>query len=136
MSAENIRRRLVVKLNGTPEVAYIDNIAKFLIQQEEEKKTQVKIIARSKKSDTLEFNFENGEAYELYNFVDPLEGKPKPANYKPPEIAIRKLEKAIVDESDSGDFTIVHFIMLVIFMGLIALSGVIVWFLYNFRHEN
>ena len=136
MSAEHIRRRLVVKLGGKPEAVYIDKIGKFLLQQEQEKNAQIQVITRSKrKADTLEFNFDNGDAYELFNYVDPFRDKPKPSNYQPPEIQARKIETEIVDEPDSPSFGIAHFILWVLFAGLFFLSLMITWLIYNFKIE-
>jgi hypothetical protein len=128
MSAEHIRRRLVVRLGGKPEAVYIDKIGKVLLQFEQSKKIQIDIITRSKKkADTLEFSLANGEAYELSNYIDPLRDKPKKPDYKPPEIRIDKLEKVIVDEPDDAPFTIMNFILWAVFMGLVALSGMATW---------
>ncbi|GBU24068.1 hypothetical protein R83H12_00694 [Fibrobacteria bacterium R8-3-H12] len=135
MSAEHIRRRLVVKLGGKPDAVYIDKISEFLQQQEKAKKAEVQIITRSKKKNTLEYSFDNGEMYELYNYVDPLQDKPKPKDYKPPEIQTHPVDK-IEEGLDSGPFTIVDFVMWAVYMGLVALSAMLAWLIYNFKYES
>ena len=46
MSAENIRRRLVVKLGGKPDAVYIDKISNYLQEHEKAKKVEVQLITR------------------------------------------------------------------------------------------
>jgi hypothetical protein len=137
MSAENIRRRLVVKLGGKPDAVYIDKIGKFLLQQEEKKKVEIQIITRSKSTpNALIFKFNNGETYELYDYVDPLMDKPKPKDYKPPEIKMREAEVEVVDDGDDTPFTIAHFVLWTLFLGLIFLSAMLAWIIYNFQYEH
>ncbi len=135
MSAEHIRRRLVVKLGGKPDAVYIDKISEFLQQQEKSKKAEVDIITHSKKKNTLVFSLDNGEMYELYNYVDPLQDKPKPKDYKPPEIQIHPVDK-IEEGVDSGPFTIVDFVLWSVYAGLAALSAMLAWIIYTFKFED
>jgi hypothetical protein len=124
-------------MGGKPEAVYINKICNFLIQQEKDKNSQINVINRSKKkANTLEFSFENGEVYELYDYFDPFKDKAKkPPDYKPPEIQISKMEETIIeDDSDSSamQFTIVHFVLLTVAVGLLCLSGLITWILCTF----
>jgi len=135
MSAENIRRRLVMKLGGKPDAEYIDKISEFLQQQEKTKKAEVQIIIRSKKKNTLVFSLDNGEMYELYNYADPPKDRPTPKGEKPPEIQIRKIDK-MEEDSDSGPFTIVDFVLWSVYMGLATLSAMAAWLLYNYKFET
>jgi len=135
MSAENIRRRLVVKLGGKPDAAYIDKLSEFLQQQEKTKQSEVQIITHSKKKNTLIFTLDNGEIYELYNYADPPKDRPTPKGEKPPEIQIRKIDKMEEEEVDYGPFTIVDFVIWSLYMGLAVLSAMIAWLLYNFNFE-
>ena len=136
MSAEFIRRKLVIRMGGKPEAVYINKINNFLVKQEKDKNSQIIAINRSKKkANTLEFSFENGEAYELYDFVDPFKDKAKkPPDYKPPEIQIRKIEEIVVDEADetSIEFTIFHFMLLTLGLGMFCLSGLVIWLIFAF----
>jgi len=134
MSAENIRRRLVVKLGGKPDAVYIDKLSDYLQQQEKTKQAEVQLITRSRKKNTLIFTLDNGEMYELYNYADPPKDRPIPKGEKPPEIQIRKVDK-IEEEVDSGPFTIVDFVIWSIYAGLVALSAMLAWLLYNFKFE-
>jgi hypothetical protein len=134
MSAENIRRRLVMKLGGKPDAAYIDKISEFLQKQEKTSEAEVQIITRSKKKNTLIFTLDNGEMYELYNYADPPKDRPVIKGEKPPEIQIRKIDK-IEEEVESGPFTIVDFVIWSLYMGLAALSAMLAWLLYNFKYE-
>jgi hypothetical protein len=137
MSAEHIRRRLVLKLGGKPDAEYIDKISKFLLQLEQEKKAQIQIINYSKKKkNTLIFNFDNGNAYELFNYVDPFRDKPKPSGYQPPKMNIRDIDVEITDESDASSFSITHFVLWALFAGLVCLSAMLVWLIYSFRFET
>jgi hypothetical protein len=137
MSEEHIRRRLVLKMGGKPETVYIDKITKFLIQQEEKHKSQVLIINLSKKKEgTLEFSLENGEAYELTNYVDPRRDKPKPPDYKPPEIQVSKIEETIVEEMPDAPFTMVHFVFLSVLAGLSIASAIVVWLILTYGRAN
>jgi len=133
MSAEHIRRRLVVKLGGKPDAVYIDKISDFLQSQEKSKEAEVEIITRSKKKNTLIFTLDNGEIYELYNYADPPKDRPTPKGEKPPEIQIRKIDKMEGEEVDTGPFTIVDFVIWSIFAGLAALSAMFAWLIYNFK---
>ncbi|MDR2583924.1 MAG: hypothetical protein LBC75_10635 [Fibromonadaceae bacterium] len=135
MSAENIRRRLVMKLGGKPDAAYIDKISDFLQQQEKSKKAEVEIITRSKKKNTLIFTLDNGDIYELYNYADPPKDRPTPKGEKPPEIQIRKIDKMEGEEIDSGPFTIVDFVLWSVYIGLAFLSLMIASIIYNFKFE-
>jgi len=135
MSAENIRRRLVVKLGGKPDAVYIDKISNYLQEHEKAKKVEVQLITRSRKKNTLIFTLDNGEMYELYNYADPPKDRPIPKGEKPPEIQIRKIDK-IEEEVDSGPFTIVDFVMWSIYTGLVVLSAMLAWLLYNFKFET
>jgi len=135
MSAEHIRRRLVVKLGGKPDAAYIDKISEFLQQQEKSKKAEVEVITHSKKKNTLIFTLDNGEIYELYNYADPPKDRPTPKGEKPPEIQIRKIDKMEEEEVPSGPFTIVDFVMWSLYIGLAALSAMLAWLIYNYQFE-
>jgi hypothetical protein len=73
--------------------------------------------------------------YELYNYVDPYKDKPKPKDYKPLEIQIRKVDK-IEEDSDSSPFTIAHFVLWTLFLGLACLSAMIAWLIYNYKFEQ
>jgi hypothetical protein len=120
-------------MGGKPEAVYIDKIGKFLLQQEQKHNSQVLIINISKrKAETLEFSLENGEAYELTNYVDPRRDKPKPPDYKPPEIQVSKLEETIVEEQPDMQFTMVHFVFLSVFVGLFIASIIIVWLILTY----
>jgi len=137
MSAEFVRRKLVIRMGGKPEAVYINKISNYLLKQEKDRDSQIVAINRSKKkANTLEFSFENGEAYELYDYVDPFKDKAKkPPDYKPPEIQIRKIEETLIDEADESSpmqFTIVHFILLTLGFGLLCLSGLIIWLFFAF----
>jgi len=136
MSAEHIRRRLVVKLGGKPDAVYIDKISNFLQQQEKTRKAEVQILTRSKKKNTLIFSLDNGELYELYNYADPPKDRPTPKGEKPPQIQIRKIDKMEEEEVDRGPFTIVDFVMWSLYIGLLLLSAMIAWLLYNFKFES
>jgi hypothetical protein len=105
-----------------------------LLDQEKAKKAEIQIITRSKKKNTLVFSFDNGEMYELYNYVDPLKDKPKPKDYKPPEMQTNKIDK-IEEEPDSSPFTIAHFVLWTLFLGLAFLSAMLAWLIYNFKFE-
>jgi len=124
-----------MKLGGKPDADYIDKISDFLQGQEKSKKTEVEIITRSKKKNTLIFTLNNGEIYELYNYADPPKDKPIPKGEKPPEIQIRKIDKMEDEEVISGPFTIVHFVLWAVFMGLLALGAMLAWLIYSFKFE-
>jgi len=124
-----------MKLGGKPDAAYIDKISEFLQQQEKSKKTEVEIIIRSKKKNTLIFTLDNGEIYELYNYADPPKDKPIPKGEKPPEIQIRKIDKLEGEEVISGPFTIVDFVLWSVFMGLAMLGAMLAWLIYNYKFE-
>jgi len=124
-------------MGGKPEAVYINKICNFLMKQEKDKNSQIIAINRSKKkANTLEFSFENGEAFELFDYVDPFKDKAKkPPDYKPPEIQIKKLEETVVDDADGGgmqQFTIVHFVLIAFGFGLLCLSGLVVWLIFAF----
>ena len=123
-----------MKLGGKPDADYIDKISEFLQQQEKSKKAEVQLITRSKKKNTLIFTLDSGEMYELYNYADPPKDRPTPKGEKPPEIQIRKIDK-IEEEYVSGPFTIVDFVIWSVYMGLAALSAMLVWLIYNFQFE-
>jgi len=124
-----------MKLGGKPDAVYIDKISDFLQQQEKSKKAEVEIITRSKKKNTLVFSLDNGDMYELYNYADPPKDRPTPKGEKPPEIQIRKVDK-IEEDADSGPFTIVHFVMYAVLMGLVALGAMLAWIIYNFEFKT
>jgi len=125
-----------MKLGGKPDAAYIDKISDFLQQQEKSKKAEVQIITRSKKKNTLIFTLDNGEIYELYNYADPPKDRPTPKGEKPPEIQIRKIDKMEDEEVDFGPFTIVHFVLLAVLMGFVALGAMLAWLIYNYKFET
>jgi len=132
MSAEHIRRRLVLKLGGKPDATYIDKISDFLQAQEKSKKAEVEIITLSKKKNTLIFTLNSGEIYELYNYADPEDA---PKGGKPPEIQIRQIDKMEEEEVSYGPFTILDFVIWSLYIGLIALSAMLAWILYNYKYE-
>jgi len=139
MSAEHIRRRLVLKLGGKPDAVYIDKISEYLLQLEKNNKAEVQLLTRSRKKNTLIFSLDNGELYELYNYVDPYKEdkeKKKPKDYKPPEIQIHKIDKMEEEEPDYGPFSILDFVIWTVFLGLAAFSVMIAWLFYNFKFES
>jgi len=71
----------------------------------------------------------------LYNYADPPKDKPIPKGEKPPEIQIRKIDKMEDEEVISGPFTIVHFVLWAVFMGLLALGAMLAWLIYSFKFE-
>jgi len=125
-----------MKLGGKPDAAYIDKISEFLQQHEKSKKVEVQLIIHSKKKNTLIFTLDNGEIYELYNYADPPKDRPVIKGEKPPEIQIHKIDKMEEEEVDYGPFTIVDFVIWSLYMGLIALSAMIAWLIYNFQFEQ
>ncbi|MCL2261016.1 MAG: hypothetical protein FWC15_06640 [Fibromonadales bacterium] len=128
MSAEFIRRRLVIRLNGTPDKVYIDKIAKAMVALEKELDSEIEFVNPPAGS-SIAAKFKNGESYEFTNYQDPRRDKPKPPGYKPPEIEHKKLEIAIKEDksSESGEFGIFQFCLYAFFVVIAVLDVVIFW---------
>lgn len=128
MSAEFIRRRLVIRLNGTPDNVYIDKIAKAMVALEKEIDSEVEFVNYPVGS-SIAAKFKNGESYEFTNYQDPRRDKPKPPGYKPPEIEYKKLEVAIKEDksADSSEFGTFQFCLYAFFAVLAVLDVIILW---------
>jgi len=130
---------LVLKLGGKPDAAYIDKISDYLLKLEKKSEAEVEILTRSRKKNTLIFSLDNGEMYELYNYVDPYKEdkeKKKPKDYKPPEIQIKKIDKMEEEEPDRGPFSILDFVIWTLFLGLAAFGAMIAWLILNYKFES
>jgi len=126
MSAEFIRRRLVVRLNGTPDSVYIDKVAKAMVALEKELESEVEFV-NPPIGGSIAAKFKNGEAYQFFNYQDPRRDKPKPPGYKPPEVEYKKLEETIKEDksSGSGGFGIFQFCIYAILVAIAVLDVII-----------
>jgi hypothetical protein len=131
MSAEFIRRRLVIRLGATQDKAYIDKIAKAIVTLEREINSEVEFVNHPVNS-SIAVKFKNGDSYEFFNYKDPKKDKPKPAGYKPPEIEYRQLKEAIKQDSSSvQEFGIFKFCIYAIFVAIAVLDVIICWLVYT-----
>jgi len=133
MSAEFIRRRLVVRLNGTPDSVYIDKIAKAMVALEKEIDSEVEFVNHPTNSG-IAAKFKNGDSYEFSNYQDPRRDKPKPPGYKPPEIEHKKLEIEIKEDAvrnEGGGFGIFRFCLYAFFVVIAIFDAIICWFVFT-----
>lgn len=131
MSVEIVRRRLVVRFTGSKDSIYTDKITNKIVALEKEINSEIEFINKPSAEGTIVVKMQNGDAYEFFNWRDPFKEKDKkpPANYTPPEIQYKKLNDAIIKEdsnSVSGDFNIIHFVLLVLFIGLVAFGFIFI----------
>ncbi|MDR2580300.1 MAG: hypothetical protein LBC85_04830 [Fibromonadaceae bacterium] len=132
VSQEFIKRTLISRVGGSDaNRQYVEAISKYLIELQESIGSKITFINHINKN-VIPFGFENGETYELYDWIDPYKDeKKKPQNYKPPVIKHRPAE-AVIKESGWSlpsfnlNFDIVWFCIVAIFAGISAF-GFIAW---------
>jgi len=129
MSAEIVRRRLVVRFSGLSDNAYTDKVTEKIVALEKQLNTEIEFINKPH-NETIVVKMQNGDAYEFYGWRDPYKDNDKrpPANYKPPEAQYKKLsDTVVVQDAETSEFSIFHFVFLVLFLGLVFLGGILTW---------
>jgi len=131
MSAEFIRRRLVIRLQSTPDKVYIDKLANKIIAVEKLIASEVQFV-NYPVNGSIAVKFTNGDSYEFFNYQDPLRDKPKRAGYKPPEIEYKKLTVAIKEDApDKKGFGIFKFCLYALLVALVVLDVIICWYIVS-----
>jgi hypothetical protein len=131
MSAEDTRRKIMLRMGSSPDKAYTDKIAAQMIVVEKAINSEVEFV-NYPANGKIAAKYKNGDSYEFFNYQDPMRDKKKPAGYKPPEIEYRKLTE-VIEEDSSGPSSlgIFRYCLYVIFFIIFLLDIVIIWFFTN-----
>jgi len=130
MSAEFIRRKLVLRLQSTPDKVYIDKLASKISALEKQVNAEVEFVNHPVNG-SIAVKFNNGESYEFFNYQDPMRDKPKKPGYKPPEIESKKLTQEIKEDVQTGSFGTLKFCIYAILAVLAMFDVVICWVIFK-----
>ena len=132
MSAEFARRRLVIRLQSTPDNVYINKLTNKITALEKTLNSEVEFV-NYPVNGSIAVKFKNGDSYELFNYRDPYKDKKKrPPDYKPPEIEYKKLTVEIKEDNISEEgFGIFKFCLYAVLFAIAAFDALIIWFIFT-----
>jgi hypothetical protein len=130
MSAEFVRRRLVIRLQSTQDSVYVNKLTNKIVALEKTVNSEVEFVNYPSNNGSIAVKFKNGESYEFFNYRDPYKDKNKrPPDYKPPEIEYKKLTVEIKEDAPEEEFGIFQFCIYALLVAVVVLDVIIFWFI-------
>ncbi|MDR1830311.1 MAG: hypothetical protein LBQ76_06010 [Candidatus Fibromonas sp.] len=130
MSVEFVRRRLVIRLQSTPDSVYVNKLTNKIVALEKSLNSEVEFVNYPSGNGSIAVKFKNGDSYEFLNYRDPYKDKNKrPPDYKPPEIEYKKLTVEIKEDAPEEKFGIFWFCIYALLVAIAVLDVFVCWFI-------